>query len=109
MIYKVFSIYDTKAEIHSLPYYAPNVSAGQRSFKAVVLQDDRIRGFPDDFKLYMLGEFDDANGTITMEARPHDLGFARSFLPRPEALPLFDQIKDGEDGAQNPERDGQPL
>ena len=74
---KIYSLYDLKAQIYSHPYYSLNDSVALRTFLQMG-QDptSTVHHYPDDFKLYRIGDFDDATGVLTPEhpfeiLRPH--------------------------------------
>ena len=64
----VVSVYDRAAETFGRPVFVPAKAAAIRSFSDEVNRDDPsndLRRHPDDFDLYILGEFDDSKGVFT--------------------------------------------
>lgn len=67
MINLLFTIYDTKANLHEMPFCAPTESAGERMFAdAVADPSSRVGRHPEDYQLSVLGAFDTDSGTITV-------------------------------------------
>lgn len=69
MIQKMFSIRDAKADTYFNPFYSPTQPEAERQFAAVANDPkSTIFQFPEDFDLFLLGEFD----TNTGIAKPLD-------------------------------------
>ena len=67
MIYKLFAIKDKALDSYSAPFSQATIEAGLRMWRDLVLfsqDDNRYKRSPEDFTLYMLGEFDDETGEI---------------------------------------------
>lgn len=74
MLHKMFSIYDTKAEVYSLPQMFQSAGVAIRSFTdAVNTPDTSFAMHPEDYTLFEIGEFDDQNTSIKMLKTPHSL------------------------------------
>jgi len=61
----VVSVFDRASEAFGRPVFVPAKAAAIRSFTDEVNRDDPandLRRHPDDFDLYILGEFDDSKG-----------------------------------------------
>lgn len=68
MIHKIYSVYDTKAEVYSLPYYMNNEPSAIRTFSDWVNNKETPYGkHPEDYILFSCGELDDSTGTITQD------------------------------------------
>lgn len=68
MKHRIFSIYDTKGEFHSPPFYQKTVGMAIRAFKDTAAdRNTTIAAHPEDFILFSLGEFEDRNGTFDIQ------------------------------------------
>lgn len=93
---RVFSVYDSAAKCYSHPFYVPREEQALRAFTDATNSPNHEFGkHPADYTLFLLGEFDDADGTYT----PHHpaakaLATGLSVLIRPAGdpaqLPLTD-------------------
>lgn len=71
MIYKIFAIKDKALDSYSAPFTQPTIEAGLRMWRDLVMfsqEDNRYRRSPDDYTMYMVGEFDDDTATFTETA-----------------------------------------
>ena len=76
---KLFSVYDVKADHFSKPFFDESTANAVRGFEVVVNQDGTpFNQFPDDFRLYELGEFSRLDGSF--KSVKLDLGAARVML-----------------------------
>lgn len=81
MIHKVYSIYDTKTESYSQPFYSPSKGDAIRSFAdAANDKSIAIGKHPEDFCLFELAEFDYSKGQFTQHQAPISLGLAIEFI-----------------------------
>lgn len=81
MIIKIFSINDVKALSFGQPFFAVNKGIAVRMFSDLVNdKNSMVSKHPDDFKLYMLGEFDDNSGGLSPVAQPEFLHSASEFV-----------------------------
>ncbi|WNK13093.1 MAG: nonstructural protein [Microvirus sp.] len=65
---KVFSIRDRAIDTFAQPFYAASVGHAVRSFTDAVNRQDKDSNLflhPDDFDLYLLGEFNDEYGSFS--------------------------------------------
>lgn len=63
---QAYSIYDRKALVYHLPFYALNDAVAVRTLSDVVADPQSMFSrHPNDYVLYQVGEFDDGNGTLT--------------------------------------------
>lgn len=68
---KLFSVYDTKAEMYSAPFSERTHETARRQF--VTACKDRatpVGMYPDDYALFVVGSFDDSTGVVTPAASP---------------------------------------
>ncbi len=71
MTTRMFSIYDIKTEIYHPPLFSLTVGAALRTFVGVFNSDDFEFGrFPDDFRIFELGTFDDVTGLLSPVSTP---------------------------------------
>lgn len=60
---KAFSVRDSKTELFHLPFFTNTTADAERSFAATVNNSQTsINQFPEDFDLYMIGEYDQIKG-----------------------------------------------
>lgn len=89
MILRVYSFYDAKAQMFSVPFFLH--SDGQAVRAAIDMGEDlstRIGRHPEDFILYRIGTFDDGNAVVTAMA-PESLGPVSSMITPRKSMPLF--------------------
>lgn len=68
MIHKLFSVYDSKSESYTPPYFDHAEGRALRTFADCCNDPEHQFGkHPEDYTLYNLGEFDDGLGTITQD------------------------------------------
>ena len=62
----IYAVYDDIAQVYNTPFYMHNDGMAIRAFKGHVngAKDSAIYDFPEQFKLYKLGTFNDSNGRI---------------------------------------------
>lgn len=68
----MYSIFDTKAKVYSDPFYTLNDSIARRMFENLV-NDPQTDVFkhPNDFQLFLVGEYDDQTGKIDQKNIVH--------------------------------------
>lgn len=80
---KVFSVFDSKLASFGRPWYEMTEASAVRVFSDAVNDSTNANNqwykHPEDFSLYLLGEFDDSSGEITSE-RPLSLVTASSLF-----------------------------
>lgn len=65
MIQKAYSVYDRKALTYNPPFYAPTDGAAIRSLADAANDTTTLLGrHPNDYVLYLVGEFDDQKGLL---------------------------------------------
>lgn len=81
MILKVFTIYDSKAETYSKPFYMTATGEAVRAFGDLANnQDTDIGKHPEDYTLFAIAEFNDNNGTFEPYDTKSSLGQAHEHL-----------------------------
>jgi hypothetical protein len=76
----ICSIRDSAADAYGRPFFLPSVGVAIRSFTDEVnraSEDNQIYQHPEDFDLFELGEFDDANGKFALLDVPKQLALGR--------------------------------
>lgn len=72
MIKKIFAVRDSKAEYFNPPMFFHTIGEAERAFKHTASkQDNSIGQFPQDFDLWLLGEYDDQTGKIQQQEPMH--------------------------------------
>lgn len=70
MRYKVLAIRDRAADVFGQPIFVPSLGGAIRSFSDEVnrkAEGNALNQHPEDFDLYLLGEFDDATGEFLQQ------------------------------------------
>lgn len=63
---KIYSVFDEKAQVFNTPFTCGNQAVAVRSFTDICLNGaNMVSKYPEDFKLYHVGNFDVVKGTIT--------------------------------------------
>lgn len=78
---KIFSVYDSKAEVFNTPFFMANAGMATRAFGDLV--EDRtttIHRHPGDYVLYEIGEFDDVTGQVKHHAEHVHLGVGTNYV-----------------------------
>lgn len=85
---KLFAARDMKAQIYLKPFVTLTLADALRSFEMIANEPgNTISQFPNDFRLYHLGDFDSNTGVLTVLDEAPDLGSAADFKKRPENQP----------------------
>lgn len=83
MIRKMFTIYDSKAELYLAPFFMKTKGEALRAFTDTLSDpQSQIAKHPQDFTLFELGEYDDCHATIDMHQTPISLGVAIEFTQK---------------------------
>lgn len=78
MIQKIFSVFDHKAGAFNVPFYFTAEGEAMRAFRAECSnKDSLISQYPHDFELYMLGRYNNVDGTFEQDKK--SLGTAASY------------------------------
>lgn len=66
MEYKIYSVYDNKAQVFSTPIFQANDAVAIRAFGAAVKQEGNdFNVYAEDYSLWCLGVFDDVKGEFS--------------------------------------------
>lgn len=99
MEFKIFTVYDMKAEFFGQPFFEQEEASAIRSFGDAVNDGSNPANqwfkHPEDFQLYLIGSFDNERGELKT-CLPKALVMASALARRksPDDLPLFE--KNGE-------------
>lgn len=77
----MFTVYDSKAEFYSKPFYARTTGEALRSFQEAA--NDRailVGQYPADYTLFCIGEFDENTGEINLLDAFQSLGRGIDYL-----------------------------
>lgn len=81
MILKIFSVYDNAAGAYLQPFFAPTVGLAVRSFSdAVNDPKHQFNTHVHDYTLYLLGEFNDSDGSFSPQTEPVKISTAKETL-----------------------------
>lgn len=81
MIYRIFSVYDSKVEAFMKPFYCVSKGEAIRSFSEIANdKTSSIGKYPEDFALFDLGSFDDSCATFECGLVPVSIGLAIEFV-----------------------------
>lgn len=87
---KIYTIYDSKAEFYSKPFYATARGAALRSFTDACNDKNIDFGrYPADYTLFEIGTWDDSTASIVMHKAPVSLGVGVEFVREKESLPAL--------------------
>lgn len=68
MIHKIYSVYDSKAQTYTPPFFQHQEAMALRTFTDCCNDPGHTFGMhPDDYTLYHLGTYNDNSGTITQD------------------------------------------
>ena len=74
----VFSVYDSKAEMFNQPMFMKALGQALRAFGDEANRpESEIYKHPDDYTLFLIGEFDMESGLLTPLTTPKSYGLAR--------------------------------
>jgi len=75
-ILKACAVYDTKAGFYNRPFFIPSVGMAERSFSDEVnrkSEDNAMFHHPEDFTLFLIGEYNDVTAEYTQVWPPQHL------------------------------------
>lgn len=81
MILKVFSVFDSKAEVYQLPFFHHSTGSAKRFFQDLV--NDGKSDFskhPEDYGLFEIGSWKDSDAIFDLYSIPKSLGLAIDFV-----------------------------
>lgn len=68
MKHNIYSIYDSKAEVYTLPFFQTNDAMALRLFADWVNNKDHTFGkHPEDYTLFKTGSYEDSTGMLTQD------------------------------------------
>lgn len=96
MNFQIFSVFDTKVQSFGLPFFAVNKGAAIRTISdAAADPSTMLNRHPNDFALFLIGEFDSMAGSVR-PVNPENVGLIAAFLPPPAvAGPLLQAMEGG--------------
>lgn len=63
-LFRIYSVYDEKAEDFSPPFFQQNDRLAMRMLQEGMKGNSMLGAYPEDFKLYCLGEFNSGTGKV---------------------------------------------
>lgn len=66
----IYSVYDCKAKIYTLPYYSQNAETARREFSLAINGQGMIAHYPEDFTLFEMGTFKFEGGVTKLHSPP---------------------------------------
>lgn len=80
---KIFTVYDSKAELYMQPFFAQSTGAAVRAFQDTCQNPDHVFcKHPSDFTLFEIGIWDDAMATMKLYDAKTPLGSAIEYVNR---------------------------
>ena len=80
MIFKIFSVFDSKAETYNTPLFLPAAGQAIRAFEDQANEEtSEIYKHPEDYTLFEIGTFDSDIGKVEPLQTPKSLGVAIEF------------------------------
>lgn len=79
----IVSVYDRAADVFNRPFFVPHLNVAIRDFTDEVKRvsdDNPLNKHPDDFDLYLMGEFDDNQGQFDCQTSPTVLARAKDVI-----------------------------
>lgn len=74
MIKKIFTIYDSKAEVYGPPFFYQRTGEAIRAFEDLCIDPKtKLNQHSEDFTLFEIGMYDETNGQITSLKTPHPI------------------------------------
>lgn len=81
MILKIFTVFDSKAGAYLQPFFSVNVATAIREFASAAQSvDHAFHRYSGDFELFLIGEWDQFEGRISMHETKQSMGIASQFL-----------------------------
>ena len=78
---KCFSVFDTKANVFGVPFFALTVGVASRLFAELVADfQSTVNRYPADFSLYEIGDFNETSGLFIALDRPNHVCNACEFV-----------------------------
>lgn len=68
---EMYAIQDIKSELFNNPFYSDNDETAKRTVKMALQSDESpLTLYPEDYRLFKLGTFDNKTGIVTAEKEP---------------------------------------
>jgi len=84
MITQMFTVFDSKTLAYLSPFYEQSVGGAVRSFNDTCqIEDHPFHKYPEDFTLFHIGEFNNADCSFELFEAPRSLGVAIENIPQP--------------------------
>lgn len=81
MITKVLAVFDNKVGTFAQPFFSQTLSSAKRAFAdACSDPSTMLSKHPEDYTLFLLGDFNDETGFLDPLSAPENLGLAASFI-----------------------------
>lgn len=81
MIYKVYSVFDSKIEAYLQPFFMQAKGQAIRGFSDLVNDKNHVFGkHPEDYCLFELGSYDDSSAKFDLNKNPLSIGVGVEFL-----------------------------
>lgn len=81
MLHKIFSVYDSKAELYLTPFFMKTKGEAVRGFEDVANDKNSAIGrHAEDYTLFELGEYDDCSAIFSLHKTPISIGVALEFV-----------------------------
>jgi len=94
MQHKIFTVFDGKSEAYLQPFFLQTSGQAIRAFSDCVNDANHQFGrHPEDYTLFELGGYDDANSQFTIYETPVSLGKGIEVYKELSGLPLLEQMK----------------
>jgi len=65
---EIFSLFDVKAATYGRPIFVPTMAVLVRELQGALKGDDLLAKYPEDFRLFRLGSFDDQSGVVEVSS-----------------------------------------
>jgi len=80
---KIYAVYDNKAEAFMQPFFSETAGLALRAYSENIKNPESVfNKHPNDFCLYEIGTWDEAEGTIENYAENKNLGMAIEYMPK---------------------------
>lgn len=90
----VFTVFDSAAKRYLEPFFAPTVEVALRMFRTIVnTPEHQFSKYPEDYTLFVIGEFDQETAELVKYQEVRSLGVALTYV----------------DASRAPELSGPPL
>lgn len=77
------SILDNRADVYNTPFFSRGLGEAERNFQELCNDPkSMVNKYPDDYSLYLIGEFDDQTGKLESLKEPKHLVKAINFISR---------------------------